>query len=359
MKAEAHKNSCWHIAWLAAIFAVGGVAGCRQTAPPAAPEFTPLVRTAKVEPARGERWSVSGTIRARHETPVAFRIAGQIRNRLVQAGQRVTTGQVLFELDDQDAAHAVAAAAAKVAALRADAEQAERERLRAAALREQRIVSDQAYEFATAAATAARERMRAAEAELARAKSQLQYTKLLAPMDGIVAEVLAEPGQVVGPGQAVAVVALDGPREAEVFLPESSQPNPPTFAVASVWGDSREWRAHLREIAASADPIARTWRARFALEGDTFALPLGATVRLQFGQDEALSQRIPASAVFDPGEGPHVWLVRDGHVELVPVVVRTLDGESALVEPTLPADSVVVALGVHLLRPGQTVRVAP
>ncbi|GIW45219.1 MAG: hemolysin secretion protein D [Candidatus Binatia bacterium] len=333
--------------------------GCTRKPDPATRELPPLVRTVKVEPATGRTWSLSGTIRARHETPVAFRIGGQIRQRFVQAGERVAAGQLLFVLDDQDPQQAVRAAEAQLAAARAEAEQAERERLRAASLREQKIVAEQAYEMAATAATAARERVRAAESQLAQARNLLDYTRLTAPTDGIVAEVQAEAGQVVAPGQVVAFVALDGPREAEVFLPESRQAKPPTRATAWVWGDAREWQAQLREIAGSADPIARTWRARFALEGDTANLPLGVTVRLVFEEDGQRLQRVPASAVYENGEGAHVWLVRDQHVELVPVRVRSVDGDTALIAGDLPADAAVVALGVHLLQPGQTVRVAP
>lgn len=338
---------------------VGGLWGCSQETTPRERELPPLVRVAKVQPAEPLVWSLSGTIRARHETPVAFRIGGQIRQRLVQAGDRVTAGQVLFRLDDHDVRQALVASEAQVAAARAEADHAERERSRAAALQEQQIVSEQAYELALTAATAARERLRAAEAQRAQAQNLLAYTNLEAPSDGVVTEVHAEPGQVVAPGQTVAVVALDGPREAEVFLPETRHADPPSEALASVWGDPREWRASLRELAGSADPLARTWRARFALEGDTATLPLGATVRLVFREGAGALQRVPASAIFENGDGTHVWLVRNQQVELVPVRVRRIDEEYAFLEASLPEESVVVALGVHLLQPAQAVRVAP
>ncbi|MCX8073665.1 MAG: efflux RND transporter periplasmic adaptor subunit [Candidatus Binatia bacterium] len=317
------------------------------------------MRVAKVEQVASASWSLSGTIRAREEAPLAFRVGGQIRRRWVEAGRRVAAGEMLFELDDHDARQGVAAAEAQVVAARAEAEHAERERVRAAALREQRLVSEQGYELAATTATAARERLRVAEAQLAQARNLLDYTKLAAPAAGIVAEVHAEVGQVVAPGQPVAVVALEGPREAEVYLPETRHADPPAEGVATVWGDPREWPARLREVAGSADPLTRTWRARFALQGDTRELPLGATVRLVFSEAEQTLQRIAASALFDNGDGAHVWIVRDGRVQLETVRVHSLEGEHALIENRLPADAQVVALGVHLLQPGQAVRIAP
>ncbi len=322
-------------------------------------ELPPLVRVARVEHAEPMLWSLTGTIRARHETPVAFRIGGQIRQRRAQAGERVHARQVLFELDDEDPRQAVTAAKAQVAAALTEAEHAERERSRAALLREQNIVSEQAYELAVTAATAARERLRAAKAQLAQIENLLQYTKLEAPADGVITELYAERGQIVAPGQTVAVLALDGPREAEVFLPEARHADPPKEAVASVWGDSRQWHASLRERAGSADPVARTWRARFALAGDTAALPLGATVRLMFQENAGALRRVPLSAIFENGDGAHLWLVRNERVELTAVRVHRIDGDSAFVEGSLPADAMVVTLGVHLLHSGQAVRVAP
>lgn len=335
-------------------------AGCRTEDPArTSRELPPIVRVARVEVAALHEWSLVGTIRARYETPLAFRLGGEIRQRLVQAGQRVEAGQLLFELDDHDVVQAVTAAEAQVAAARAEADNAERERRRAAALREQRIVSEQAYDLAATAAAGTRERVRAAEAQLAQARNQLGYTRLTAPNTGVIAEVLAEAGQVVAAGQPVALIALDGPREVEVFLPENRKSDPPFEGVAQLVGDPRKWRAQLREVAASADPLTRTWRARYSLSGETAALALGATVRVYFSSASGELRRVPASAIFENGQGPRVWVVREGRVQPVPVVVRSLDSEHAFVEGDLEPDTLVVALGVHLLEPGQQVRTAP
>lgn len=112
-------------------------------------------------------------------------------------------------------------------------------------------------------------------------------------------------------------------------------------------------------MAGGAEPLTRTWRARYALEGETSDLPLGASVQLRFTDTVGDLCRVPAAAVFDTGDGPRVWVVRHGRVELVPVRLQFIDGEHAWLANDLAPGTLVVALGVHLLVPGQAVRIAP
>jgi len=333
--------------------------GCRQPqAAPAAAEPRP-VRVVRLETAPLQQWSLAGAVRARYETPLAFRIGGQILRRHVQAGERVEQNALLFELDPRDVEQLEQAAAAQARAAAAEAENAERERQRVAALLEQQVASQQQYDLAATLAASARERWAAARAQREYAQQQRDYTRLLAPHAGTVVEVTGEPGQVVGPGQPVAMLAQDGPREIEVYVPENRVRALPARAEA-VFSDGRTSPAELREIAGSAEPLTRTWRARFRLvEADSNSVALGATARLVFAADSSQQKRVPLSAVYDGGSGTVVWQVRDGVVQPVPVTVVSTDGENAYLETAVEAGSLVVAAGTHLLQPGERVRPLP
>ncbi len=334
-------------------------AGCRQ-AEHGSEEVQPrAVRVVKVEAAGGGEWSLTGTVRARYETPLAFRIGGQILRRLVQAGEEVHQGQLLFELDPRDVDQLERAAAAQVRAAEAEAQNAERERQRLAALLEQGIASQQAYELAETMARSAGERLAALRAQHQQALQQREYTRLTAPHSGTLVEVTGEPGQVVAPGQPVAVLAQKGAREIEVFVPENRVRNVPTRAEGVV-PNGKSFSAELREVAGAADPVTRTWRARFRLLGeDSSALELGGTARLRFSDSRTGQQRVPLSAIHDEGSGPMVWRVRNGQVEPVPVRIAGTDGEDAYVEANLEVGAEVVAVGTHLLHPGENVRPLP
>ena len=86
----------------------------------------------------------------------------------------------------------------------------------------------QVYDQNKAAADATKAQLAAAEAQARQVANQAQYAELQADADGVIMEVPADAGQVVSAGQTVVKLARDGPREAEVDLPEGARaPSPP------------------------------------------------------------------------------------------------------------------------------------
>lgn len=339
------------------------LAGCGQKEPGTPAAAPPVVRVAHLQPVNGQLWTASGTVRAQIESPLAFRVPGQIVTRPVSAGERVKAGQLLMTLDPKDLREQLATAQAQLNSARAEAENAVAERERTRRLMEQKLISAQTFDRARTAADAALQRVAAAEAQLRQARNATGYTNLVAPATGVLLAILAEPGQVVGAGQAVAVLAQDGPREAEVFIPQERRASVPQQARAVVGDGQAVLNATLRELSAAADPVTRTWRARYQLHG-AHAPELGGVVRLEFGQSSTAGSatgnvyRVPVGALSERGEGARLWVVADGKVTPQPVEVLRLDAEEAYIVTTLPAGTPVVALGTHLLAAGQAVTVA-
>ncbi|MGB7551045.1 MAG: efflux RND transporter periplasmic adaptor subunit, partial [Chromatiaceae bacterium] len=61
--------------------------------------------------------------------------------------------------------------------------------------------------------------------------------------------------------------------------------------------------------------------------------------------------------ILERGEGPLVWRLEEGRVVAEPVTLLRIVGEHAEIRSRLAPGTPVVALGVHLLQPGQAVRV--
>lgn len=328
-------------------------------------EPVPWVLAAPVEAAPNSRWTLTGTVRARHEIPLSFRIGGEIQARLVDAGTRVEAGQVLFRLDPRDVTQQRLAAEATVASALAEHENAERERNRLADLLTKRLASEQDHDRAVTAARAAEQRLLAAEANLEQARNAILYADLVAPAAGVILDVEGQVGQVVSPSQAVARLAEDGPREIEVQVPESRRLDLPTEASAQASNlegadPAGPIGVELREIAGSADPVSRTWRARYRLPELPAEPGLGTTVTLTFERvrDRAAARvRVPLGAILERGAGAQVWRIEDGRVRPEPVELTGIVGEQAEIRSSLTPGTPVVALGVHLLLPGQAVRV--
>jgi RND family efflux transporter MFP subunit len=202
---------------------------------------------------------------------------------------------------------------------------------------------------------------------LKQALNAIEYATLTAPTAGVIVAVSGERGQVVSAGQTLALLAEQGAREIVVAVPEDRRASLPTTALAQPLGSTELLPVTMREVAAAADPLTRTWLARYqmthcALPGANCLaaqLPLGTTVTLQFAAP-ALNPprvRVPLGAVLEQADGAAVWRVVAGQVQREPVTVLAIDGECAEIQTTLAPGTPVVALGVNRLVPGQTVRV--
>jgi len=187
----------------------------------------------------------------------------------------------------------------------------------------------------------------------------------VADADGVVMETLAEPGQVVGAGQVVVRVARAGAREAVVQLPETLRPAVGSAGQATLFGkEGVTVSTTLRQLSEAADRQTRTFEARYVLKGELANAPLGATVTIRIPEGLSSAQgglQVPIGALFDAGKGPGVWVIsgEPAKVNWRPVVVEHLDDDGARISAgQLKQGDRIVALGAHLLREGEPVRVA-
>lgn len=321
------------------------------------PVEPPLVRTLVVGAASAAPIRYTGVVRARIESDLGFRVGGKITERLVDPGERVRRGQPLMRLDATDLGLAAAVAADRLRAAQAEATRAAADEARLRRLVEAGAVSRSAYDAALAAARSSAANLSAARSGASEAANQRSYGTLFADADGVVTDVLAQPGQVVSAGAPVVRLARAGGREAAVAVPETQLATLPREGRAFLYGSGVPLPARLREVAGSADGLTRTYDARFALgAADT---PLGATVTVELPRRTAPQLAVPLTSIHDAGRGAGVWLVRSGRVTFRPVTIAALGEETATIAASglSPGDR-IVALGAQLLREGEAVRVA-
>ena len=340
-------------ALLVVVAAVLLQSGCSRQDDGAAPvDAVPWVRTVALRNDPRTTLELSGRVRARFETPLAFQVDGRIAKRHVDAGQRVSAGQILFELDPQDLREALRAAEAARDAAAAEQRTAASELLRQRDLLNRKFVGQQSYDRAQLLAQAADAQFKAAQANLERARHGLAYAELRAEQAGTLIDVLGETGQVVDTGQTLAILAVEGEREIEVGLPDGRQPPRQGRATGAAGASD----VVLREVAGAADPASLTWRARYRLlDGADF--PLGSVVRVTFSEAAAANVfEVPIGALDERAAGPRIWRVTDGTAQPQPVTVLALGGETARISAEIPADARIIAFGTHLLTPGMRVR---
>ncbi|WPN99102.1 efflux RND transporter periplasmic adaptor subunit [Pseudomonas sp. MUP55] len=320
----------------------------------------PLVRAAIVASANGASRSFTGVVVARVQSDLGFRVSGKVSERLVDTGQEVKLGQTLMRLDPIDLGLQAQAQIQAVAAAAARAKQAADDEARNRNLVAAGAISASAYDRIKALADTSKAELNAAQAQANVARNATGYATLLADADGVVIETLAEPGQVVSSGQPVVRLAKAGPREAIIHLPETVRPVLGDMAQAKFYGsDAKVIPAKLRLLSDAADPLTRTFEARYVL--DDANAPLGSTVTLRLSDGKAAQPAlaVPMAAIYDPGKGPGVWVVAGtpATVSWRAVQLLGLSDDAATVSGGVKPGEQIVALGAHLLHEGEQVRV--
>ena len=348
------------LALLAAAAAL--VAGCSRTEPPPEPVRAVKVMTVGVSSFESG-YEFSGDVRPRVESRLGFRVAGKIIKRQAELGQHVKAGDVLAQLDPQDYRLAADAARAQVAAARTNRDLAAADFKRYNSLREQNFISGAELERRETALKAAQAQLDQAQAQLAAQGNQANYTTLVADVSGVITAIEAEPGQVVTAGTPIVRIAQDGPRDVVFSVPEDKVAaiKPAGDVQVKLWAANAVLPGKIREVAASADPVTRTYPVKVSLEASAQP-PLGATVSVQ---PQALSHsgtaviKLPTSALRQEGKGTAVWVLDKATmtVKSQPVQIATADGNDAVVAAGLQPGQVVVAAGVHVLSPNQKVTV--
>lgn len=324
----------------------------------------PLVRAATIQGAVVASRAFTGTVAARVQSDLGFRVSGKVLERLVDTGQTVKRGQPLMRIDPADLKLAAHAQQEAVAAARSRAQQTAQDEARYHDLRGTGAISVSAYDQVKAAADAAKAQLNATEAQAEVARNASRYTELVADADGVIMETLVEPGQVVNAGQVVVRVAHAGRREAIIQLPETLRPAVGSVGLATLFGkEGVTVPTRLRQLSDAADRLTRTFEARYVLDGDLSNAPLGTTVTIQIPDAHPTTQgglSVPIGSLFDAGKGPGVWVIQGepAKVSWRPVTVQRLGDDSARIAGQLKQGDRIVALGTHLLREGEQIRVA-
>ena len=338
------------------------LAACSKPAPPEEPIRAVKVTTVGLDSIKSGA-EFAGEVRPRVESRLGFRVAGKIIRRQAELGKHVKAGDVLAQLDPQDYKLAAQAASAQTAAARTNRDLALADFNRYKSLKDQNFISGAELERRDAALKAAQAQLDQAQAQLAGQGNQSAYTTLVADVSGVITSIDAEAGQVVTAGTPVVRIAQDGPRDVIFAVPEDKVALMKVGSTADVriWSSNTQYKGIVREVAASADPITRTFTVKVGLDAkDTPALGTTVSVIPQaFDRSGVQVVKLPTSAFRQDGQNSSVWVLDPSSmtVKLQPVVIATADGNDVVVASGLQPGMQVVVAGVHVLSPGQKVTI--
>ena len=276
---------------------------------------------------------VSGSVEAKQATLVSSRIMARIQRILVRSGDQVSEGQLLLELEKSDLEARAEQAVDQRQAVAARLNEAERNLRRAAELRQRELLSLADLEAAQTNCDTLQAELHSAEQNYREAQAALAYASIRSPIDGVVVDRFAEPGDTAVPGSRL--ISLYNPLSLRAEAQVREQ-----LALALAVGDSLQValpsleldvQGTIEEIVPAAEPGSRSFQVKIRLPYDDRLLPgMYVRVRIPAGTEPRLY--VPAELVAQIGqlyvvvvkgpEGPERRFLRlgqqasDGRVEV-------------------------------------------
>ena len=296
-----------------------------------------------------------GLLTPKDETRLAFKVGGVIEAIRVEEGAAVKAGQLLAILMQAEIGSAVEQA-------RQAADKAERDLARGKALYADGVATEEQVQDLNTAA-------RVGAAALRSAQFNARYTRIEAPADGVVLRKLAQPNELVQPGQPVLVVGGNG----RGWIVRTSLADRDVVRVRvgdraelafDAW-PGRAFSGRISNVSSAAEPATGTFPVEIQVEpdGERFVQGLVAKVGLvPQGRSVAATPVVPLQALLEAnGDQAFVFVVDAGARRARRVAVhigRLADARVEIVDGLKAGDQVVVD-GAAFLADGETVRLVP
>ena len=295
-----------------------------------------------------------GTVAAKEEARLSFKIGGIVDRMYVREGQTVRRGATLATLNTTEIDAQVRQARQR------------RDKLQRDLQRARNLYADSAGTFETVQNLETG--LEVAESNLEIAGFNQRYARVTAPFGGRIARRMAEPGELVGPGTPVYELVGDhlsnyvlrvgvSDRDVLHLAPGDSA------AVRLDAYPATAFAATVTEIAAAADPRTGTFEVEVTLEPGNRPLRIGFVGRVElYPSRQPDYYQLPMDALVE-GDGQRVTLYTldaDGRALPREVrVVRLLDSSFVVAAEDLRQIGAIVTAGAHYLTPGRAVTVVP
>lgn len=321
------------------------VGGCAQEGPEAEPaenpeeeEETVAIPVETGKPTRGDIYAVySGTapIEAFAEADVIAKVAGEVREILVEEGDDVSQGQVLARLDGDRLRLELNQSRANLQKLQRDYE-------RNVDLKDKGLISTGDFDKI-------RFEMEALEASYNLATLELDYTQIRAPIDGVISNRFIRRGNTIAVNEPAFRVTSFDPLVAYLHVPEREYRNIKKDQVVGIDIDALQGQrivSAVTRVSPIVDPETGTFKITIEISDDQRRIKPGMFGRISivYDQHENVLQ-IPRSAILEDGGEMSVFVVEDG--KAVRRIVTTGYSNSGQIEISsgLTDDDLVITVG--------------
>ena len=316
--------------------------------------------------------SYPAQIEGRQSIKIIPRVEGYLHQICVKEGQRVKKGQVLFVIDQASYQAEVRAAEANVAVAKAGEETALLNYDSRKTLYQKNVVSDYDLRTATANLAMAKAQSQQAQAQLQSARTNLSYTVLRSPSDGVAGSLPFRVGDFVGPSTQGGLTTIADAHEMYVYfslterdamsliarygsLDKAVAAFPPVILLTAN-GDTCTVKGRVESISGVVDSSTGSVSARAVFPNADNHLLSGSTGSIVIPNELKQVIVIPKSATYEIQDKTYAWRIVEGKAESKMISVQpTSDGKNYVVTSGLTVGDIIVAKGAGYVKEGQEI----
>lgn len=297
----------------------------------------PVVKA--VNPTQGDirlTSGLTGTVEPADVVYVYAKASGDVTGVMVKAGDTVTAGQVLCEIDTKQ----VETARNSLDSAEVSLSEARSNLSRMQILYASGDLSAQDYEQYSNKAKSAQLQYESAKLAYDR---QVEYSTVTAPIGGRVESCDIEVHDSVGQSTQLCVIAGEGDKRVSFYVTERMMANITVGDQLDITKNGATYKAYVSEISAMVDADTGLFKVKAQLEGAD-AIPTGSTVKLSLVTDRTENAMlVPVDAIYYSNGDGYVYLYRDGVVERTAVEVGIYDSRNAEILGGLNRDDLVIS----------------
>ena len=290
-------------------------------------------------------YDATTTIASDADAPVVAKVAGEVVNLLVEEGDRVSQGQVMAELDGERLRLEMLSAKANLDQVRSEYE-------RYTDLAARGLVSEAMFE-------SMKYDLEALEATYKLARLNYDYSKIRAPIDGVVSSREIKLGQTINVSDVMFRITDTSELLAYVQIPQAELGKFSAGQIATLTVDAMPdatFAATIARISPTIDMRNGTFRATAFIDNSSGELAPGMFARFSIAYDRhADALVIPRAALVEEDDQISVYVVADGSVSRRTIEVGIESGNLVEVVGGLAGDEEIVVTGQSSLRDGSKV----
>ncbi|MBN2656353.1 MAG: efflux RND transporter periplasmic adaptor subunit [Spirochaetales bacterium] len=312
----------------------------------------------------------SGITSAEDELPIAFRVAGQIQEITVNPGVKVSQGQLLARLYNEEFQLEVERAEASLESAKVQYRTAESAYRRTRELYQNDSASRNQLETSQSNLESIQSNLVSAEAQLERVRLQLSYTEVRAPFSGTVANRYIDEGAVVGAGQAILALSGEEINRVKITVPEDIVSRISEGMKASISVDAAgliDVPGEIIEVSSGSAQQGSLFPVEIEIIGvssSQLRSGMAASVDIELATGNESRFIVPPHAVLEDEKGRHVFVVNHngdstpatGTVERRAVEISELTDSGLSIVSGLQSGDRVITAGMSLLSDGMIVR---